>query len=472
MNFTESIFIPFFLVVIGCFALARRRPTTQVRMLLIASLIFYGWWRIDFLGLLLFICLMDYLVGITIHRLQQTFHRKALLALSIVTNLSILCFFKYYTWISNNCNWVLPQLGLPTFPTWNIILPIGISFYTFRSMSYIVDIYRGRMSPCTSLFYYVTAMTAFPQLVAGPIVRARNLIPQFYGNLTRRSDHSGLWLMLWGYLKKMTIADPLGTYIVNPIFADIASHSAPELILAAYAFTFQIFFDFSGYSDIAIGLGRIFGLRLTTNFRSPYLASNISDFWRRWHITLSAWFRDYLYIPLGGSRCSRLTTARNLMLTMLITGLWHGASGTFLIWGGLHGLYSCIFHEFDLAVRNGHFVWWTNLPKTIRIVIFFQLLTVTWIFFRLPSLAACWIFFARLFTAPWDTLHATSCWPWLFTIAAAAHYFIEPFLDSLVALASCLSSLMTAAAYVGLFALLYWLSELNINHQAFIYFQF
>jgi alginate O-acetyltransferase complex protein AlgI len=323
MNFTDIIFFPFAVTVFALFYAARRRPTAQVVILLVASLVFYGWWRIDFLLLLLYPTLIDYVLGNAIAATQSQTRRRAYLILSIGTNLGLLAFFKYSNWMLDNVNVLFGYFGHRPHGPLNILLPVGISFYTFQSMSYTIDIYRNQLKPSPSFLRYMLAVSAFPQLVAGPIVRAREMLPQLFGNLASRSDFSGLWLILYGLAKKLLIADQIGLLIVDPVFGNYASYSSTETLIATYAFAFQIFFDFSAYSDIAIGLGRIFGLTLPVNFLYPYLSSNPREFWSRWHITLSRWLRDYLYIPLGGSRGGRLLTARNLMITMLLGGAWH-----------------------------------------------------------------------------------------------------------------------------------------------------
>jgi D-alanyl-lipoteichoic acid acyltransferase DltB (MBOAT superfamily) len=472
MNFTDIVFFPFAVTVFLLFCLARNFPTTQVVILLAASLVFYGWWRVDFLLLLLYPTLIDYALGNAIAATASPFLRRTYLTLSIVSNLGLLAFFKYFNWLLDNVNNVYVAFGQPTFAPLNVLLPVGISFYTFQSMSYTIDIYRGDLKPSPSFLRYMLAVTAFPQLVAGPITRAREMLPQLFGNLASRTDFSGLWLILYGLTKKILIADQIALLIVDPVYGNYRASSAPELILATYAFAFQIFFDFSGYSDIAIGLGRIFGLRLPVNFRYPYLSSNPREFWSRWHITLSRWLRDYLYIPLGGSRGTRWQTMRNLMLTMLLGGAWHGAAWTFVIWGALHGLYLCIYHLAEPLFDKGYFGWWVRLPWAVRVFGYFNLTCLAWVFFRAQSFADAVGILSGMFTAGWAGTQITSAWLWLLLAAAFVHNAIEPRLDGLIDWFARRPAPVCALAYLLLFTVIGTYSSLQLSNRAFIYFQF
>lgn len=472
MNFTEIIFLLFFGVIFTSFSLARRRPLVQVWILLIGSYAFYAWWRLDYLVLILFSSLVDYLIGAALPSCKSKTVRRSLLSLSLAANLGLLGFFKYYDWLAGKLNLVLPYLDAPRIPLLDLLLPVGISFYTFQSMSYTIDIYRGDLKPCRSLPRFLLFVAAFPQLVAGPIVRAKQFIPQLYANLAAKSDASGLWLILYGLLKKMLLADPLGMILVDPVFTDFGRYSALDLTLAAYGFGFQIFLDFSAYSDIAIGLGRLFGLELPINFRSPYLATNPQELWRRWHITLSTWLRDYLYIPLGGGRGGRAVVLRNLMITMLLGGLWHGAGGTFIVWGGLHGLYLCLFHWLKPALDQGRLPWLTAWPRWIKILFFFQFVSLAWIFFRSPSLGSSLAYLVHLARADWSVANVQPVWLGLLAGAVAVHYLLEPGLTRVVTWANRMPALINAGAFMAFFGLVYFLSEHRLIHQAFIYFQF
>ncbi len=471
MNFTEIIFLPFFCLTYCGFALARHREGAQLTVLLLASYVFYAWWRLDFLALILFSSGIDFVMGAAIHRTSNQRRKKLFLLISLCANLGLLGYFKYCDFFIAQINRVLGLAGLEPLGLLGLILPVGISFYTFQSMSYTIDIYRGQLTPTPSLLRFLFFVAAFPQLVAGPIVRAREFLPQLHGNLARRSDPSGLWLVLYGLFKKMVVADQIGAFVVDPCFADPAAFSSPELILAAYAYAFQIFLDFSAYSDIALGLGRIFGLTLPVNFRMPYVSANPREFWQRWHITLSSWLRDYLYIPLGGSRGSTLFTLRNLMVTMLLGGLWHGAGGNFIIWGGLHGVYLAV-HRLWTRPRAGGPRFSLGLPKWTRALIFFQFVCLAWVFFRSQTMGASLVYLAQVTDWSWGLSHVSSVWLVLLGAALVLHYGVEPVLEKGISLAIKAPALATAAAFMGLFMVLYILAENNLTHQAFIYFQF
>jgi D-alanyl-lipoteichoic acid acyltransferase DltB (MBOAT superfamily) len=472
MSFTDIVFVPFLLVVFCSFALARNRPLLQLLILLIASFSFYSWWRLDCVAILLFPALVDYALANLIHRTEIPWKRKLYLLLSLVSNLGLLGYFKYFNWMVDDVNWLLARWQVRPFANPSIILPVGISFYTFMTLSYTIDIYRREIQPCPSLLRYLVFVAFFPHLVAGPILRAKELLPQLEGDLARRSDPSGLWLILYGFAKKLFLADVLAAVVVNPTLSHLNEHSAPELLLAIYGFAFQIFLDFSSYSDIAIGLGRLFGVRLPLNFDCPYVATNPQEFWRRWHITLSTWFRDYLYIPLGGNRGGRWLTARNLAITMLLAGAWHGARGTFVLWGALHGLYLGVYREFDRQVKKGRLGWWLSVPRAVRCCFFFQFVCLAWVFFRLESLEQCGQYFHALAHQGWRSSHVSSTWLVLFAAAGLVHFGIEPVLYRMVALLSRLRPVVCALAYQLLFLVFYATDVAKVGHQVFIYFQF
>jgi len=312
----------------------------QNRMLLVASYVFYGAWDWRFLSLIWVSTILDYFCGSRIESSQSSRRRKQLLFLSVLGNLSILAFFKYFNFFAGSFSELLTMFGLSVHPRYlNIILPIGISFYTFQTMSYSIDIYRGQLKATHRFFDFALFVAFFPQLVAGPIERAKHLLPQILSprKITAEKIHEGCYLIFWGLFLKIFISDNLAQ-IVDPVFVEGQAFSGAAVLIATYAFAFQIFCDFAGYSNIARGLGKCMGFDIMLNFNLPYFATNPSEFWQRWHISLSSWLRDYLYIPLGGNRKGGLLTVRNLMLTMLLGGLWHGAAWTFIIWGAYHGL--------------------------------------------------------------------------------------------------------------------------------------
>lgn len=316
-------------------------------LLLIASYLFYMSWNVWLISLILFSTLLDFFVGMALARVEDGRRRKGLLAVSLVGNLGVLAVFKYADFFVLSLRELLLAGGVHTdLTTLGILLPVGISFYTFQTLSYTVDIYRRRTAPCRDPIAFALFVAFFPQLVAGPIVKAHEFLPQL-AERTRfdwRRIERGAVLLLIGLTKKTLIADNLAM-LVDPVFADPTAFVTRDLWLAMFCYGGQIYCDFSGYSDMAIALAGMLGYDLPLNFASPYLAVGLSDFWRRWHISLSTWLRDYLYIPLGGSRCSRWCTRRNLMITMLLGGLWHGASWTFVVWGALHGVALVVFRR-------------------------------------------------------------------------------------------------------------------------------
>lgn len=314
--------------------------------LLTVSYIFYGFWDWRFLSLILISSFMDYFLALEIHKTPDSNQkkRKYLLVLSLILNLGFLGFFKYYNFFVESFINTFALFGKEfNYSPLNIILPVGISFYTFQSLSYTLDVYLKKMEPTRKVINFLAFVSFFPQLVAGPIERAKKLLPQFddFKTFDYHSTRSGLLLIVFGLFKKIMIADRVAIF-VNQAYGDIEHAQGISLLMAVFFFAFQLYLDFSAYSDIAIGTARIFGFKLTTNFRRPYLASSFSDFWKRWHITLSSWFQDYIYIPLGGNRKGTRRTIINLMMVFVLSGLWHGASWNFVIWGILNGLFLVI----------------------------------------------------------------------------------------------------------------------------------
>ncbi len=341
MLFHTLEFAAFMLVVFLVSRGLRHRPRLRNTFLLASSYYFYMAWNVKYLVLILFSTGLDYVIGAAIHRSDNQLTRRLLLTLSLAGNLGVLALFKYYGFFLSNLTAVLASLGLPApLPALELLLPVGISFYTFQTLSYTIDIYRGRLVPRGNLVDFALFVAFFPQLVAGPIVRAREFLPQLdcHQPANDQQQSSGLYLILKGLVKKVIFADVLATFIVDPVFRQPQAFAALWVVVAVYAFKFQIYGDFSGYSDIAIGAGRLLGFQLPVNFRSPYKASSIGDYWQRWHITMGSWFRDYLFFPLGGSRSGLRRTCGNLVFTMALVGLWHGASWTFVIWGAYYGL--------------------------------------------------------------------------------------------------------------------------------------
>ncbi len=328
----------------------RKGLRAQNLLLLVASYVFYGWWDWRVLGLIVFSTAVDFFIGEQIARVNANDrptdpdHRsptaKRWLALSLTINLGLLGYFKYANFFIDSWVDAWAALGIPmNASSLQVILPVGISFYTFQTLSYSIDVYRRKLSPTKDFIEFAAFVSFFPQLVAGPIERASAFLPQIAQRRTFNSDQAitGMRLILWGMFKKVVVADTCAMY-VNEIFGNYADYSGPTLVLGAVLFTLQVYGDFSGYSDIAIGVARLFGIKLMTNFKSPYFSRDFAEFWRRWHISLSTWFRDYLYIPLGGSRGGKWMAIRNTFVIFLVSGFWHGANWTFIIWGGLHAV--------------------------------------------------------------------------------------------------------------------------------------
>jgi alginate O-acetyltransferase complex protein AlgI len=383
MNFAQLEFIVFLALVV-IFNARISTPKPRKVFLLIASYYFYAYWDYRFTGLLVFSTLLDYTIGKWLDRSQRISTRRVLLAFSLVGNLGLLGFFKYYNFFIESAQAIFGHWGLNG-TTLDIILPIGISFYTFQTLSYSIDVYRRQLKPCTSILDFALYVAFFPQLVAGPIVRAAEFLPQVSRMLLPKSQqvYSGLAQLLRGFVKKVLIADHLAT-MVDPVFAAPDFYAWPTVVLAVFAYTGQIYCDFSGYSDIAIGSARLLGFELPDNFRHPYLAQSPGDFWRRWHITLSTWLRDYLYIPLGGNRISTLFTYRNLLITMTLGGLWHGASWNFVIWGIWHAVMLCLTRSWKVDATIDSIT--SGCRQVAQTGITLAVVVVGWTLFRTTSI--------------------------------------------------------------------------------------
>lgn len=416
MLFHTWVFFVFFLIVYPVYLLLRKNNQAMNLWLMIASYVFYGWWNPYYLLLLFGTSAIDYAMVLLMERSQRT--RKFWLIVSLVSNFGFLGYFKYSGFITENLNTFLQQFGISwqladpvAYPNamlalvgasqgWfftQVILPIGISFHTFQSMSYTIDAYRGDIQTERSFVRFLTFVSFFPQLVAGPIERARNLLPQLQKEpqITREDIGDGLSLFLVGFFKKVALADYLSLY-VDKVYAAPGEFQAPALILATVAFGWQIYFDFSGYTDMARGIGRLMGFHMMLNFNNPYVATGLGDFWARWHISLSTWFKDYVYFPLGGNRNSILHTYRNMILTMVISGLWHGANWTFIIWGALHAVGRILTRELERTA-----FYRERVPTLVKQLFVFAFVTFTWIFFRAQSLTDAWLIVSRIFTTEW-----------------------------------------------------------------------
>lgn len=361
--------------------------TIRRTVLLISSYLFYMWFSVPLIGLLMFSSVLDFFIGRQLYVCQDRSRRKLLLVISLVGNLGMLFVFKYFNFFTGSMSSLSQMLfNTDPLPHYDIILPMGISFYTFQTLSYTIDIYRRKFKPTHNFMTFALYVAFFPQLVAGPIVRASHLIPQLERGprFLKNQLRSGLGLFVLGLVKKTVIADNLAIY-ANQVFADPTNFSGIEILLGVYAFTFQIYCDFSGYTDMARGVAFLLGYDVGLNFNFPYFALNIRDFWRRWHISLSTWLRDYLYIPLGGNRGTRFNHLRNIMITMLLGGLWHGANWTFVVWGGIHGLWIVMEHLRGTKITDKASPG--LMKRMVRMCLTFHGVCLTWIFFRAETVS-------------------------------------------------------------------------------------
>jgi len=377
-----------------------RKVRWQNLFVVVASYIFYGWWGWRFLFLIAFTSFCSWGSGLLIHKYRETPTAKLCHVLNIVLNLAILGVFKYYNFFVSSFS-KLFSLGHADGLLLHIILPVGISFYTFQALSYSIDVYRQKLEPTRDIIQFFAFVSFFPQLVAGPIERATNLLPQF--EKPRKFDYSqavdGMRQILWGLFKKIAVADTCAVY-VDQVFGNFQAQNGTTLIIAAILFAIQIYGDFSGYSDIAIGTAKLFGIRLMRNFRNPYFSRDIAEFWRRWHISLTTWFRDYVYIPLGGSRVSKGKIIRNTFIIFLLSGFWHGANWTFIAWGAYHAI---LFLPLILMGKNRKYLnevaegkALPSLKETGQMLLTFMLATAGWIIFRSDSIAQAWQYFGQI----------------------------------------------------------------------------
>lgn len=395
-SFEFAVFLPLVFVAYWLLSTRWRNP-----FLVAASYVFYGWWDPRFLSLIVLSTLVDYIIARKIHESDDEKKRRALLGVSLVVNLGILFAFKYSGFFIESATALLHNLGLEANPPFlRIVLPVGISFYTFQTISYTFDVFRRRIEPSSDLLTFALYVAYFPQLVAGPIERARHLLPQIEANRTFPDQErvvSGLMLVGLGLFKKVAIADVMAQ-IVNVAFAAPGTQSSLSLLVGVYAFALQIYGDFSGYTDIARGTSRLFGIELMRNFEQPYLSRNITEFWRTWHVSLSSWLHDYLYIPLGGNRRGRRRTYVNLMAVMVLGGLWHGAAWTFVVWGFLHGAFLAIHRMSGNYLPRGYQGRFSLRRDWLPTLVTFNLVCFAWIFFRAPNLSSAWTYVIGLFS--------------------------------------------------------------------------
>ncbi|MBN1950284.1 MAG: MBOAT family protein [Bacteroidales bacterium] len=472
-----AVFLP--IVFLLYWFVTNRNLKLQNFLIVVASYFFYGWWDWRFLSLILFSTLVDFFVGHGLRTEVNPFKRKVLLWTSILVNLGFLGFFKYFDFFLENFVSAFSLLGRPLeAQPLRIILPVGISFYTFQTLSYSIDVYKRKLEPTSDFIAFAAFVSFFPQLVAGPIERATRLLPQFYKKRTfdyaRAVD--GMRQVLWGLFKKIVIADNCAEF-ANHIFTNSADMSGSSLLLGVFFFSFQIYGDFSGYSDIAIGTARLFGFDLMRNFAYPYFSRDIAEFWRRWHISLSTWFRDYLYIPLGGSRGGKGMQIRNTFIIFIVSGFWHGANWTFIVWGALNALY---FLPLLLAKQNRNnldsIAEGKQLPsfrELFSMLATFGLTLLAWVFFRAESVSQALKILGEIFS------HSLLSLPAVFSLKmAAVSVFLLIFIliewrnrekPHALSFSPRLSRFYRYAFYIVLLLFIFYFRG---NPQSFIYFQF
>lgn len=471
-----AVFLP--IVFLFYWFVFNRNLKWQNLFVVVASYVFYGWWDWRFLMLIVFTSLCSWGSGLLIERYRsEPSKAKAISVLNIVLNLLILGVFKYYnffvTSFAHTFHFSTDGLLL------KVILPVGISFYTFQALSYSIDVYRGKLEPTKDIVQFFAFVSFFPQLVAGPIERATNLLPQFGKPRHFEYDTAvdGMRQILWGLFKKMVVADNCAIY-VDQVFSNYTGQSGSTLLVAAILFTFQIYGDFSGYSDIAIGTAKLFGIRLMRNFNVPYFSRDIAEFWRRWHISLTTWFRDYVYIPMGGSRVSKAKVVRNTFVIFLISGFWHGANWTFIVWGAYHALLflplilSGKNRKYTDVVAKGH--WLPTLREVGQMLLTFMLAVIGWIIFRVANFTEAWqyvcgLFNKSLFTVPWlDNRHYYV--PVVLSIVVMLVVeWLQRERDHAFDLSGIKSQVLKFGIYYVMLVALFWFGG---HAESFIYFQF
>lgn len=477
MTFTSGLFLFVFCVFLIGYSLLKNRLSLRVLYIVLFSLFFYYKTSGIYFILLLFISLSDYAIGYALGTTEDKLKRKLLVLLSVSIDVGMLCYFKYTNFLFS----IFSDLLNKPFDPLNIFLPIGISFFTFQSMSYIIDIYRKRIHSVPYWIDYLFYISFFPQLVAGPIVRARDFIPQIYQKsifITREIFCEGYILILIGLFKKSIISDYISLNFVDGVFDAPMAYSGLENLMAIYGYALQIYCDFSGYSDIAIGIALMIGFRFNKNFDSPYKSATITEFWRRWHISLSSWLKDYLYISLGGNRKGRVRTYINLMITMLIGGLWHGASFKFIIWGGLHGIglgvHKFVMQHFPSFKAQGMDMT-SGWRRILGIIITFNFVCFTWIFFRAADLNIVQQMLSQIFTdfRPNLLLDFISGYRWvliLMCLGFVFHFLPERWDDKLKELSLYIPLPVKAVVITMLIWIIMQTKSPDI--QPFIYFQF
>lgn len=472
-SFTFLAFLP--IVFFVYWFVAKNSIKYQNIVLLVSSYVFYAFWDYRFLFLLVFSTLLDYFTGIKMHESKTVKAKKFWFWLSISVNLGFLGIFKYYNFFIDSFAELLLGFGLQSnFWTLSVILPVGISFYTFHGLSYVIDIYKDKIKPEKNFIDYSVFVSFFPLLVAGPIERATHLLPQIQNKRTFNYEKAvdGLRQILWGLFMKVVVADNCAA-VVNRVFEYQDYFNATTLLIGAVFFAFQIYGDFSGYSNIALGTARLFGIELLRNFNFPYFSRDIAEFWRRWHISLSSWFRDYLYIPLGGSNRGLLIQIRNTIIIFVVSGFWHGANWTFIIWGALNALYILPLIIFKLNRKNTNIVaqnsWFPSVKELFQIGITFALTTIAWVFFRSATVKGALEYLYKLTDYKKYGFPEVDLKSFLFI---ALLLFVEWFQRKEthgLAISNCKNSYLRWAIYLAVFLLILLFGA---SSDSFIYFQF
>ncbi len=476
MLFTSAEFFVLLIVVFGLYWLLANRLKWQNALIVLASYVFYGWWDWRFLLLIAFTSFCSYLSGLLIGKANQEGkpkQAKGINIANIVVNLGVLAVFKYHNFFVQSLMALFPSLGADRLLL-NLILPVGISFYTFQALSYSIDVYRKQMEPTKDIVQFFAYVSFSPQLVAGPIERATHLLPQFAA--PKKFDYAlavdGIRQMLWGFFKKVVVADNCANY-VDSVWGDYGGQSGLNLVIAAVLFSIQIYGDFSGYSDIAIGTSKLFGIRLMRNFKNPYFSRDIAEFWRRWHVSLTTWFRDYVYIPLGGSRVGKLKVIRNTFVIFLISGFWHGANWTFISWGAYHAI---LFLPLILMGKNRKYTdvvakdrWLPNGREFFQIVLTFVLAAFGWILFRSPSVPDALAYVSGMFAPGFISDFDLPKKALLFVLIMFIVEWIQRNREHGLALEGVRHGIVRYACYLSLLAMIFVFGVFN---ETFIYFQF
>ena len=476
MLFTSAEFLIFLPIVFALYWALACRLKWQNALIVTASYVFYGWWDWRFLVLIAFTSLCSFAFGLWINgSLERGDDRKArwFNALNIVINIAILVLFKYHNFFVESLVGLFPRIGAEKLLL-NLILPVGISFYTFQALSYTIDVYRRKIEPTRNVVQFFAYVSFFPQLVAGPIERATQLLPQF--GKVKQFDYSmavdGVRQMLWGFFKKIVVADNCAVFVDN-IWGDFAGQHGSTLVVAAFLFSIQIYCDFSGYSDIAIGFAKLFGIKLMRNFNVPYFSRDIAEFWRRWHISLTTWFRDYIYIPLGGSRVSKAKVMRNTLVIFLVSGLWHGANWTFVAWGAYHAV---LFLPLIILGKNRKY---TNVVAESRalptikefgqMLLTFVLAMIGWAIFRSETIDQAWDFLRCMFSKTLFTLPGMPLKTMLFVVIMLAVEWFQRKEEHGFAFDGVKSGVLRYACYLSVLVMIFVFGVFN---ETFIYFQF